>query len=403
MIRERLKEPVAVKKFDGNSRASISNGLFCGKPCLEWSPSKHEVRGSSPLGVATQLPRNHSYFSCTPRVGVAAGRILIDTLRATKRLSIRGKFGGPRRAQLSRFSLIQGGDARGDRLTAGMRSPPILRVVDGQFKGGSMARIRSVKPEYASDGKILRLSDSCALFFVLMWAHCDDQGYFNPDPLELSSKLSRWRSQEVSKFLSTLARADLVKISSSLQVGLVVGWEHQRIDKPRLGKWHSMEIQWDAAEPPQEDSGNPPRKERRGEEGKGEERKGASPGAPPPVAEPPTKAAWEAYAKAYHKRYGSKPVRNATINGQLAGFVKRLGKEEGPSVAAFYVTHNDQFYVRSLHPVGLLLRDAEKLRTEWITGLRMTQTKAAQTDRRDATASAFVNLIEESEAQYGAG
>jgi hypothetical protein len=49
-------------------------------------------------------------------------------------------------------------------------------------------RIRSVKPEYATDGKILRLSDSTALFFVLLWAHCDDDGYFEWDSHALSVK-----------------------------------------------------------------------------------------------------------------------------------------------------------------------------------------------------------------------
>jgi hypothetical protein len=37
-------------------------------------------------------------------------------------------------------------------------------------------------------------------------------------------------------------------------------------------------------------------------------------------------------------------------------------------VAAFYVKHEDAFYVRKAHPIGLLLSDAQKLRMEWITG-----------------------------------
>jgi len=71
------------------------------------------------------------------------------------------------------------------------------------------------------------------------------------------------------------------------------------------------------------------------------------------------------------ERYGVDPVRNAKVNGQLAQFVARLGVDS-PQVAAFFVGLQDQFYVKQMHPVDLLLRDAEKLRTRWATGKRST-------------------------------
>lgn len=37
-------------------------------------------------------------------------------------------------------------------------------------------------------------------------------------------------------------------------------------------------------------------------------------------------------------------------------------------MAAFYVTHRSSWYAEKMHPVNLLLQDAEKLRTEWATG-----------------------------------
>lgn len=90
---------------------------------------------------------------------------------------------------------------------------------------------------------------------------------------------------------------------------------------------------------------------------------------------------WLAYSQAYAERYGAEPVRNATVNGQLANFVKRLGDKEAPAVAAFYVGSNRQVYVGSRHAVSLMLRDAEGLRTEWATGRRMTDTAARQADK----------------------
>lgn len=115
--------------------------------------------------------------------------------------------------------------------------------------------------------------------------------------------------------------------------------------------------------------------------------------------QPPSAATWEAYAKAYALRYRSDPVRNAKVNGQLSQLVSRLGAQEAPHVAAFYVGHNSQLYVRDMHPVGLLLRDAEKLRTEWATNRQMTTTKAQQADKTATNYGAFQRLIEEAEAR----
>lgn len=91
-------------------------------------------------------------------------------------------------------------------------------------------------------------------------------------------------------------------------------------------------------------------------------------GAPPAKAEPPTNSVWQAYSTAYRVRYGAEPVRNRTVNGQLANFVTRIPADEAPLVATFFVQHNGGLYVSAMHPTNLLQRDAEKLRTEWATG-----------------------------------
>jgi hypothetical protein len=77
-------------------------------------------------------------------------------------------------------------------------------------------------------------------------------------------------------------------------------------------------------------------------------------------------------------------VRNAKVNAQIKQFCQALPHSEAPDVAAFYVTHNDTFYVRKGHDPGLMLTDASKLRTEWITGNRMTAAKAKQIDGTSA-------------------
>jgi hypothetical protein len=93
-------------------------------------------------------------------------------------------------------------------------------------------------------------------------------------------------------------------------------------------------------------------------------------------SESKTAATWESFSNAYRKRYGSEPVRNATTNSQMSNFVKRIGEEESPAVAEFYVSLTDQFYLNQCHAVGILLRDSEKLRTMWANGIRNTKVDA---------------------------
>jgi hypothetical protein len=115
----------------------------------------------------------------------------------------------------------------------------------------------------------------------------------------------------------------------------------------------------------------------------------------------PSSEAWEAYAAAYRRRYGADPVRNATVNGQLANFVKRIGQDEAPQVAAFYLDHAGRMYVQAMHPLSFLVRDAEKLRTEWVTGNIQTETRARNTDRLAEQGAVWNRLIQANESQGG--
>lgn len=112
------------------------------------------------------------------------------------------------------------------------------------------------------------------------------------------------------------------------------------------------------------------------------------------TAEKPSVAVWEHYRLAYLNRYGAEPVRNAKVNGQIARLVERLGASESPLVAEFYVTHNSPLYVRSRHPVDLLLRDAEGLRTQWVTGCKATSAEARNAETGDSLREQ-VNRVEE--------
>lgn len=94
---------------------------------------------------------------------------------------------------------------------------------------------------------------------------------------------------------------------------------------------------------------------------------------------------WAAYSAAYALRYGIAPVRNAQVNAKVKAFVQRIGHDEAPGVARFYVERvTERFVVSKCHDVGLLLSGAEGYRTQWATGQAMTQTRAAQADKTQA-------------------
>lgn len=115
------------------------------------------------------------------------------------------------------------------------------------------------------------------------------------------------------------------------------------------------------------------------------------------LAPAPAAPIWESYREAYRGRYGVDPVRNATVNSQLKAFGARVPAGEGGEIAAFYVRHNDSFYVRQMHPVGLLLKDAEKLRSEWFTGRRVTGGVAREVERRQDIVDVWAPVIARAE------
>jgi len=100
---------------------------------------------------------------------------------------------------------------------------------------------------------------------------------------------------------------------------------------------------------------------------------------------------WEAYKQAYAKRYRVDPVRNQTVNSCISNFVKRIG-ENAPEILAFFVSHNDSFYVRGGHSVKLAVRDAESLATQWQRGRQVTGADARDTEKGQRVRSQLERL-----------
>jgi hypothetical protein len=113
-----------------------------------------------------------------------------------------------------------------------------------------------------------------------------------------------------------------------------------------------------------------------------------------PKGEGKSVATWEAYSAAYENRYGEKPIRNQKNNIHCCQLVDRIGAEEAPHVAAWYVQSNSYQYVQSGHALSLLVRDAEKLRTEWITGRTITRQAAMDAERRQSNGDVWRSVME---------
>jgi len=88
---------------------------------------------------------------------------------------------------------------------------------------------------------------------------------------------------------------------------------------------------------------------------------------PPPDSKVLNKLIWESYKNSWAARYGSEPIRNATVNSQISSLAKRLGPD-AEAVTKFYLTLEDPFVKKQLHPMGLLLSSAEGIWGQWKTG-----------------------------------
>lgn len=121
---------------------------------------------------------------------------------------------------------------------------------------------------------------------------------------------------------------------------------------------------------------------------------------------PATKShkAWIAYAIAYHGRYKAWPIWNATVGGQISQLIDRVGAELAPRVAVHYVRRvNEEFVVRQMHPVKLLMSDAEKWATQLRTGASTTATHARQVDKGQAAQDTVAEAMEILNRNMGAG
>lgn len=286
-----------------------------------------------------------------------------------------------------------------------------------------MARIRTIKPEFfrheaLQDLEIANPGMYPMMVFEALWGHCDSKGRFEWKPRMLKLDILPFLPFNMADTLAILENAGMLHryLVDGKEYGVIETFEkHQRLSGKELTEGEKF------PSPNEDESGK-----RRGsvgeipesQEGKGKEREEEGKGVvaastesatekslPVAIAPAPEKAdtelqacckaTWGMYSAGYEHRYQAKPVRNTKVNALVKQFVQRIGFEESPLIAEWFVSHPGGYYVGRMHDFGCLLHDAEKLRTEWATGRLMTQGKARQSDRSGTTGAALAEVLAE--------
>lgn len=299
-----------------------------------------------------------------------------------------------------------------------------------------MARARNIKPSFFKNEILGQEDPLISILFISLWSIADREGRLEDRPLRIKAETFPYREIAAPLFngyLTVLARHGFIeryKVGELSIIQIVNFRKHQAphntekpselperpIDSPITVKAPLDNDDLTQAKRPDSlfiDSLIPssliPDSPNMIPSGDGAEKSAPAPkteiaksAKPETDLQTSCRETWKSYSDAYFIRYETEPVRNATVNTQVKAFVKRIGVDESPHVAAFFVQSNAAFYVQRGHTFGNLLADAEKLRTEWATGRTMTGTRARQIDQSQANFSVVDEAMKILEAQKNA-
>jgi hypothetical protein len=99
-----------------------------------------------------------------------------------------------------------------------------------------MARIRTIKPEYWTDGDILRLSRDARLFYIGLWNFADDNGVMEYDPTSIKARIfpnDRISVDKLLKELIDIGKAIIYEVEKKRYIYIKNLANHQVIDRPR--------------------------------------------------------------------------------------------------------------------------------------------------------------------------
>lgn len=101
-----------------------------------------------------------------------------------------------------------------------------------------MARIRTIKPEFHTSEQVMECSRDARLLFVSLWNFCDDRGVHPNNARTIKARVfpgdEDMDSATVRLLIDELSSNSLIKfyVVDDKEYILVLGWHHQKIDKP---------------------------------------------------------------------------------------------------------------------------------------------------------------------------
>lgn len=103
-----------------------------------------------------------------------------------------------------------------------------------------MARIRTIKPEFWTDAKIVQLPYEARLLFIGLWNFCDDEGFLEYEPMRIQMQVLPGDNCDIELLIDLLVAADLLSLCDlecGDQVLLVNNFlDHQKISHPTPSK-----------------------------------------------------------------------------------------------------------------------------------------------------------------------
>lgn len=281
-----------------------------------------------------------------------------------------------------------------------------------------MARARNIKPKFFKNYDLADLGPLCQILFAGLWCLADKEGRLEDKPRFIKAEVFPYYDCDVNGELTKLERLNFVRRYKCNGEGFIEVINFKKHQSPHgtekastLPRYEDRDIVSDCINGEHVNNGSVTVDSRNNNGGNSPDSLipdsliyGFSDSPIPdspiaeekplraekrPAAKPKDEAlqtvcrqTWEAYATAYFNKYGAEPIRNAKVNTHVQHFVKRIGYDNAPALAAWFLTHTGAFYTAQLHSWGLLEKDCEKLHTEWSTGMRMTGQKAKETERR---------------------
>lgn len=182
-----------------------------------------------------------------------------------------------------------------------------------------MARIRSIKPEFWTDEKVVELSAFARLLFIGLWNFADDEGRMVCSPKRIKMQIFPSDSVDCSALLGEIRGESLIELyvvdgQEYLQINGFT--KHQKVDKRTPSKL-----------PPPPD--HPPESPRVvPTEGIKEGIKEVNPPLPPKGGCAGFDRFWAAYPKKVGKGAAEKAFSKAPINGRLADVLTALERQK---------------------------------------------------------------------------